>query len=71
MTPRQRARRIRDLYARLARIEEERRQIVAGLLPLETEESWSMGFRCVMRGKTLLIEMDRRDAAAEKGRVVA
>lgn len=61
----QRASRIRHLNARMRAIEEERRKIVAELLPLETAESWSMGYRCVMRGKPLLDAMWARDKAAQ------
>lgn len=66
MTPRQRARRIRDINARLARIEEERRDIATSLATLENAHSWEMGFKVPLRGKTLLAEMDRRDAVAAR-----
>lgn len=62
MTDKQRASRIRKLNKRLASIEAERRQIVADLLPIETAESWSMGYRCVLRGDKLIAAMDARDA---------
>jgi hypothetical protein len=65
MSPAQRARRIRQLNDRLASIEAERRQIVHDLLPLETEECWSLGYRCVVRGDRLIAAMDARDRAAE------
>ena len=64
MTDAQRARRIRQHYARLAAIEAENRAIRTALLPLETEESWSLGYRCVVRGDKLLAAMDLRDSAA-------
>lgn len=61
MTPTQRARRIRQLNSRLLAIEAEARQSRASLLPLETEECWSLGYRCVVRGDKLLAAMDVRD----------
>jgi hypothetical protein len=71
MTSIQRARRIRAMNARLASIEAERRQILADLLPLETEESWSLGYRCVVRGDKLIASMDHRDEAERRAREAA
>lgn len=66
LTPRQRRAAIRRKHARLAAIEAEARAIRAELLPLETEESWSLGFKCpTRRGQELLNEMNRRDAQEE------
>jgi hypothetical protein len=62
-----RSRRIRQKRARLAAIEAEAKQLLADLLPLEAQESWSMGYQLVLRGDKLLEAMDRRDA----GRVAA
>jgi hypothetical protein len=60
MTPLQRARRIRQLNARLDAIEAERRAVTAELHPLETEHSRSLGFSFPpLRGKRLLEVMDR------------
>lgn len=64
MTPTQRAKQIRKMHDRLAAIEAEKRQIQASLLPLETEESWSMGYRLIVRGERLLAAMDARDAVS-------
>lgn len=61
MTARQRAKRIREMNARIAQIEAEKRRLIMALLPLETAESWSMGFRVVMRGAKLVAAMDARD----------
>lgn len=60
MTPLQRARRIRQLNARLDAIEVERRAILAELHPIETEHSRSLGYSFPpMRGKALIAVMDR------------
>lgn len=58
----QRQRRIRQLNARRATLTADLRAIEAELHPLETEESWSRGYRCVQRGKSLLDIMDREDS---------
>lgn len=65
MTAIQRARRIRQHYARLAAIEAEAKSIRTALLPLETEESWSLGYRFRLNGDKLLAAMDHRDGKRE------
>lgn len=60
MTPAQRARRIRQINARLDALEAERRAIMAELHPIETEHSRLLGYSFPpMRGKALLAIMDR------------
>ena len=67
MTPAQRARRLRQIDARREALATELRALIEEARPLENEESWTRGFRVPLRGRTLILEMDRREA----GRAVA
>lgn len=70
LTESQRAHLIRAKHAKLARLDAERRQLVAELAVHEREHAIGLGV-CALRGKMLLAEMDRRDAVqrAARGRV--
>lgn len=69
-TEAQRAHLIRAKHARRERLEQELRQLQVELSPLERDHADALGMP-TLRGKMLLGEMDRRDAAqrAARGRV--
>lgn len=67
LTQAQRAHLIRAKRARLERIEAERRQVATELSQLESRHAISLGMP-TLRGKMLLGEMDRRDAAQRAGK---
>jgi len=66
-SPAQRARRLRQIDAKREALAAELRAIIAEARALENEESWSRGFRVPLRGRALIVEMDR----AQAGRAVA